>query len=81
MTYYKNEPLGLIEGQRICYTNDTEFLVQVGRGKGAYQTRYRIVGDLRQAVFWYYGINIGNGYKKRLFVPSFNKPTLARYIS
>ena len=78
-TYYKNETT--IDGKRIAYTNDTEFLVQVGRGKGAYQTRYRIVGDLRQAVFWYYGINVGNGYKKRLYAPSFNRKTLAKQLS
>lgn len=77
-TYYKTATL---DDKRICYTDATEFLVQVGRHKGAYQTRYRIVGDLRQAEFYYCAINIGNGYKKRLFVPSFNKPTLARYIS
>jgi hypothetical protein len=70
-----------LDGKSIAYSNITEFLVQVGRGRGAYSTRYKFVGDLAQAVFYYRCINIGNGYKKRLFVPSFNKPTLARYIS
>jgi hypothetical protein len=78
-TYYKNETT--LDGKRIAYTNDTEFLVQVGKGRGSYSTRYRFTGNFAQAVFYYRCLNIGNGYKKRLFVPSFNKPTLARYIS
>jgi hypothetical protein len=78
MSYYLT---ATIDGKRICYTRDTEFLVQVGKGRGAYQTRHRYFGNLSEAVFDYRCINIGNGYKKRLFVPSFNKPTLARYLS
>jgi len=70
-----------LDGKPVAYSTDTEFLVQVGKGRGAYSTRYRFTGNLGQAVLWYRSINIGNGYKKRLFVPSFNKPTLARYIS
>ena len=70
-----------LDGKSIAYCTATEFLVQVGKGKGAYQTRYRFTGKLEQAVLYYRGINIGNGYKKRLYAPSFNKPTLARYIS
>ena len=70
-----------LDGKSIAYSTATEFLVQVGRGKGAYQTRYKFTGNLAQAVGYYRCINIGNGYKKRLFAPSFNKPTLARYLS
>jgi Fe-S oxidoreductase len=70
-----------LDNKRIAYTNHSEFLVQVGKGKGAYQTRYRFTGDLEQAVFYYRGINIGNGYKKRLFAPSFNRKTLAKQFS
>lgn len=70
-----------LDGKRIAYSNQTEFLVQVGRGRGSYSTRYKFTGNLSQAVLYYRSLNIGNGYKKRLFVPSFNKPTLARYIS
>jgi hypothetical protein len=71
-----------LDGKRIAYTDTTDFLVQVGRySKGAYKTKYRIIGNLGQAVSWYNGINIGNGYKKRLYVPSFNKPLLAREAS
>jgi len=70
-----------LDGKRIAFTNVTEFYVQVGKGKSAYATRYKITGSLAQAVFWYRGINIGNGYKKRLYVPSFDKPVLARHFS
>ncbi len=60
-----------LDGKRIAYSSETEFLVQVGRGtKGSYKTKYRIVGDLARAVMYYNGINIGNGYKKRLLMPS-----------
>lgn len=71
-----------LDGRRISYHDQTEFLVQVGKGKkGSYETKYRIVGNLSQAVFWYNGINIGNGYKKRLVAPSLNKPVLAKESS
>jgi len=70
-----------LDGKRIAYTDMTEFFVQVGRGKGAYKTRYKITGNLSQAVWYYRCINVGNGYKKRLYVPTFNKPLLARQFS
>ena len=71
-----------LDGKRIAYSSQTEFLIQVGRGpKGSYKTHYRIVGNLGQAVLYYTSINIGNGFKKRLLVPSFNKPVLARAFS
>lgn len=67
---------------RVAYTSDTVFLVQVGRGpKGSYSTRYRFVGDLHRAAFYYECINIGNGYKKRLLMPSARRPVLARQAS
>jgi hypothetical protein len=53
----------------------------VGKGRGKYKTRYSFKGNIAQALFYYSGINVGNGYKKRLFVPSFNKPTLAKCLS
>ena len=71
-----------LDGKRIAYGDCTVFLVQVGRGdKGRYTTRYSVTGDLSQAVLYYNGLNIGNGYKKRLIAPSFNKPLLARVAS
>jgi hypothetical protein len=71
-----------LDGKRIAYSSNTEFLVQVGKGsKGKYATRYRIVGSLQQAVMYYRCINIGNGYKKRLVSWDMNKPLLARQVS
>lgn len=64
--------------RRIAYTNKTQFLVEVGKGnKGSYKVRFNVIGDLGRAVMLYNGINVGNGYKKRLRAPSFNKPILA----
>jgi hypothetical protein len=73
----------ILNGKRIAYSTETDFLVQVGKGsKGAYQTRYSFKGNLYQAVMYYNGINIGNGYKKRLYMPSCsNSPVLARLFS
>jgi hypothetical protein len=70
-----------LDGKQIAYSSLTEFLVQVGKGKGSYKTQYKFTGNLAQAVFYYRSLNIGNGYKKRLFVPTFNKPVLAKYLS
>jgi hypothetical protein len=69
-----------IDGKHIAYCTETEFLVQVGKGtKGAYKTRYSFKGDLAQAIFYYKCINIGNGYKKRLYMPACSKrPVIAR---
>ena len=70
-----------LDGKRIAYTSKTMFLVQVGRYRGSYKPRYSFEGDLAQAVSYFNGINIGNGYKKRLIAPSLNKPLLARQFS
>jgi hypothetical protein len=70
-----------LDGKRIAYTEDTEFLVQVGRGKSGYTTRYSFRGNLHQAVMYYRCINIGRGYKKRLTMPAANRPVLARAFS
>jgi hypothetical protein len=70
-----------INGKRIAYSSETEFLVQVGKGRGSYETKYRFVGELPKAIFYYSGINVGNGYKKRLYSPTMNKPTLAKCLS
>lgn len=71
-----------VGGEQVAYTNKTKFLVQVGKGaKGSYKTVNVFYGDLREAIFYYTGINIGLGYKKRLLVPSFTKPVMARQLS
>lgn len=70
-----------LDGKRIAYTSETVFLVQSGLGKGKYCDRYRLVGNLGQAVAWYKGLNIRAPYKKRLIGLDL-KPSeiLARYI-
>jgi len=70
-----------LNGKRIAYTDQTEFLVEVGHGRGAYKPRYSFTGNLGQAVFHFNCINIGRGYKKRLTMVGANKPTLARAFS
>lgn len=80
-TTYKGGPLHYqeLDSRRIAYHDSTVFLVQVGKGKGSYRTKYNIKGNLTQAVMYYNGINLGKGYKKRLLMPSSShNPTLAR---
>ena len=52
--------------------------VQVGKGKGAYTTKYALPTEQR-AVFHYRCLNIFGGYKKRLVDPSGR--VVARFIS
>lgn len=60
-----------LDGKKIGYSSETEFLVQVGKGpKGKYTTRYFIKGNLYRATLFYNGINLGPGYKKRLLMPN-----------
>lgn len=71
-----------LDGKHIGYSSETEFLVQVGKGKSNYKTRYSVKGKLDLALLYYRSINVGNGYKKRLMMPSCSKnPVLARQFS
>jgi len=71
-----------LDGNKIAYTNESVFAVQVGRhSKGAYKTKYSFTGDIGRAVFYYRCINIGEGYKKRLVCWTLNKPVLAKAAS
>jgi hypothetical protein len=72
---------GTIDGKHIAWHELTEFRIQVGKGKSAYKTKYSFTGNLGQAVLYYGAINIGNGYKKRLYMVGANKPIIARVIS
>jgi hypothetical protein len=71
----------LPNGNSIAYHSDTEFKIQIGKDSGKYANRYTIKGNLSQALLYYHGINIGNGYKKRLVCESMNKPLLLRQFS
>ena len=70
-----------LDGRKIGYTNQTEFLVQLGRYKSSYKTKYRFIGNLHQAVLYYKALNVGYGYKKRLLMQTSSKPVLARQFS
>ena len=50
------------------YTNDTTFVVQVGKGKGKYTSSYTYQGNFNKAAHHYAGINVGYGYKKRILI-------------
>ena len=77
----QQEPITLhtvkLDGKHIAYGSHTVFEVQVGRGRGAYRVRNSFKGNLPQAVSYFNAINIGRGYKKRLFAPDMNNPVLA----
>ena len=70
-----------LDGRRIAYSSDTEFLVQIGRGRGSYRTKFVIHGDLPRAVLLFNAVNIGYGHKKRLVSWGMNRPILARQFS
>lgn len=70
-----------LDGKKLAYTSETLFLVQVGKNRSAYRTKWSFTGNIHQAVAYYRGLNVAYGYKKRLYVPSFNKPTLAKLIT
>ena len=70
----------VLNGKTIAYHQHTQFWVQVGRGKrGSYKTRYSFTGDLHRAIMFYKMVNVGAGYKKRLYMPScFKNPVLIK---
>lgn len=73
-----------LNGKSIGYSSETVFLVQVSKNrnsKSGYVTKYSFKGELGKACFHYDCINIGNGYRKRLVMPSSKKPVLARQAS
>lgn len=59
-----------VNGKRIGFSSDTEFLVQTSKTrnrKSGYETRYKFTGEQFQRMAMHYsGINIGNGYRKRV---------------
>lgn len=57
------------------YNAYTKFKIQVGKGKSSYDNRF-VTGNLNQALLLYNGINIGNGYKKRLLLDNPNLITV-----
>lgn len=70
-----------LDGKKLAYTNQTEFLVQIGKNRSAYRTKWSFTGNIHQAVAYYRALNVGRGYKKRLLMPSAKHPTLAKQIT
>jgi hypothetical protein len=71
-----------LDGKRICFHKSSRIEIQVGKSKSSYKTRHSfLASSFPQAVLIYNGINIGNGFKKRLICKTLNKPVLARSIS
>lgn len=59
------------------------YFVEISRYRGSYETRYSFADSklgLAHAMFYFSGINIGNGYNKRLRDAKTNK-VLARVRS
>lgn len=70
-----------IDGKPLAYTNETLFLVQIGKNQGAYRTKYSFTGDIHAAAQYYKALSVAHGYKKRLLMPSAKHPVLARQIT
>ena len=71
-----------IDGKDYAYSSKTVFAVEVGKGeRGEYKPRYSFEGNPAQAILYYNGINIGNGYKKRLRMLCGKPITIARAFS
>ena len=70
------------DDKRISFYKDNVVKVQIGRDKSSYKDRWSFAAkDFAQAVFYYNSLNIGKGYKKRLWCDNLNKPLLARQFS
>lgn len=54
-----------IDNKDYTYNVGDVWMVEVGKGSGSYKTRYHL-DNPRQAMWYFNGINIGRGYKKRL---------------
>lgn len=67
-----------LDGKIIAYCSLTEFRVQIGKGRSSYKTQYKFIGNLVTAFMYFRGINIGNGFKKRLLM---NDKVLCRQFS
>ena len=71
-----------VNGKSIGYSSETSFLVQVGKNSSAYRTRFTFKGNFAQVWAYFAAINVGNGSKKRILMPSCSKnPVIARQFS
>ena len=71
-----------VNGKSISYSSETSFLVQVGKNSSAYRTRFAFKGNFAQVWAHFASINVGNGFKKRILMPSCSKnPVIASQFS
>jgi hypothetical protein len=71
--------IGTYEGREILYDDNTQFLVQVAKGKKAsYRTLHTVVGDFDEALHLYATIDLAVGTKKRLLMPTSHVPVIAK---
>ena len=69
MNYKEN----ILNDKTIGYFDTTEFLIQIGRGKSAYRTRYKVVGNLAQAVHPFQWVERRLRLQKASFRPILHK--------
>lgn len=72
---------GELHGKRIAYGSNTEFVIQLTKSrnrKSGFVTWRIIKGDLAQAMMYYQSLELHNGKRKRLLMPSAKQPVLAR---
>ena len=70
-----------IDDRKVAYTSETLFLVQLGKNRGSYRTKWTFKGDPFEAAKYYRALNVGLGYKKRLLMPNAKRPVLAKHTT
>ena len=71
-----------LNGKQIAFHKTSIIKIQIGWGRQGYKTKNAFgPSEFARAVITYNGINIGNGYKKRLYCETLNEPVLARAVS
>jgi hypothetical protein len=67
---------------KIAFHKDAVIKVQLGKKLGKYDTKLTFSAkDFAQAVMHYNMLNVGRGYKKRLYCETLNNPTLHKVLS
>ena len=74
LSFFKNgENMSLkhftFKNKKFYYGDSTEYKIQCGKDlKSSYKTKYTIVGDLSQAIFFFDTLTLDSVYKKRLLI-------------
>lgn len=66
----------ILDGKRIAFSSETEFKVQVAKGKGTYKTRISFKGDIGMAVAHFNVLTVSPEHKKRLLMVGAKRPVL-----